>query len=511
MQAGDSAGEIVEEVDWFIENSIQSDALLLRPQEIIEITGYLRSYNGGIPQGGLLKFTVSSEYSTHNIPEEYRSPLSLALGADGAFSQSFSFSEPGVYAVTLEVYDTLDENNRLRVQKRWLLRVDNFVQVQDLNLQLNLQNYRYFAVSIPDILIWLQSVDEDERVQRLKNLFAELKAISIDVIRVFIGRTQGEYPLRLPNGVLNEAQSSLLDFLVEQAGLNEIKLILVLADGRRETDNLDCFLAEAGFQNPSAEEQNILFTSAEAQSVFFNWISVVMSHVNPLTDIAFSEDPSILAWELFHLPKWDLPSPLSPSVLSDFLINAFEEMNINAPHQLLFSGEIGLDYNPTAYQSHAQVINSLMLSSLLDGSLGGAWSSTRLQVTTDMPSSNVVNGLSLEADSLMLNRLNQSVDWLNFGQAWLRGHALVNIPTQRPLIVHLSRIDRTTLGQSSLSIWRQWIQEAFSQGYAGITIGDFYLTSSGPDSNSWPLEDSNVDQQSILNMLNDLSERFRRP
>ena len=104
-----------------------------------------------------------------------------------------------------------------------------------------------------------------------------------------------------------------------------------------------------------------------------------------------------------------------------------------------------------------------MLSSLLDGSLGGAWSSTRLQVTTDMPTSNIVGGLSLEADSLMLNRLNQSVDWLNFGQAWLRGHTLANIPAQRPLIVHLSRIDKTILGQSPLSIWRQWFRSLKSR------------------------------------------------
>ena len=195
MQAGVSAGESVEEIEWFIEDSIQTDRLLLRPQEIIEVTGYLRSSSGGIPIGGLLKFTVSSEYSSNSIPEDYRSPLSLALDTDGAFSQSFRFSEPGVYAITLEVYDTLDEYNRLRVQKRWLLRVDDFVQVQGLNLQLNLQNIN-ISQSIPDILIWLQSLDEAEKVQRL-NLFAELKAISIDVIRVFIGTYTRRKPFKV--------------------------------------------------------------------------------------------------------------------------------------------------------------------------------------------------------------------------------------------------------------------------------------------------------------------------
>ena len=44
-----------------------------------------------------------------------------------------------------------------------------------------------------------------------------------------------------------------------------------------------------------------------------------------------------------------------------------------------------------------------------------------------------------------------------------------------------------------------------------MTIGDFYLTSLESDSNSWSLEDSNVDRQSIFGMLNDLSARFRRP
>ena len=146
---------------------------------------------------------------------------------------------------------------------------------------------------MPDILLWLQSIDESERTQELHSLFVELKASSIDAIRVFIGRTQGAYALRMTNGIIDETQMNFLDFLVEQAGLNEMKLILVLADARREIDSLDVFLAEGSLQNPSAEEQNHFFTSAEVQSVFFNWLDSIMSHTNPLTNLALAEDPSI--------------------------------------------------------------------------------------------------------------------------------------------------------------------------------------------------------------------------
>ena len=119
-----------------------------------------------------------------------------------------------------------------------------------------------------------------------------------------------------------------------------------------------------------------------------------------------------------------------------------------------------------------------MLSILLDGSQGGAWSSIRMQTIGNMTSRNIVSGLCLDSNSLRLNRLSQSLDWLSFGQAWLRGHALANIPSYRPLVIHLSRIDRNALGPDAANVWRQWIHEALSQGYSGITIGDFYLGSS---------------------------------
>ena len=468
-----------------------SEAERTTPHQVFEISGQLLTEDGTVPQRVELRLTIVARTSHTELPNELPSEgLALDLDADGRFSHSISLGL-GVYEVYLTAIDRGDHDGQVLALAEQHLIIDDFVEVRAGGLYLNNASYRYMGLSIPRLIPWLSSLDDETRLSSLSALMGSLERTGVKVLRVFVGITQGDVRLINDDFTLNLNGLHLLDLIVTEAGKAGMKLVLVLADGAREIDNLDLFVRAGGVINPREDDQNRVFETGLAREALLSWFESIITHRNLLTHELLSDDPTILAWELLHLPRWDFSETLSTVVLEEFLRSAINTVSTVAPHQLIFTGEVGLDYNPSAYQSYAMTLSQGGIPYLLNGQRGGSWSSMRTWSRPPSGAPLLVGGFSLDGDFLDFHL--STLTWNQLGQAWLRGHALANLSAARPLTIHLARVNRSFLGDDlAQQTLIAWAQEGLGQGLYGLIIGDISLSERNdaePSEHVWGLEE----------------------
>ena len=96
-----------------------------------------------------------------------------------------------------------------------------------------------------------------------------------------------------PNGLQK------LDFLVAQAAKRNLKLIIAFLDFWAYTGGAQQMRAWYG----SEDKNTFFFRDPRTKQDYKDWVSHVLNRVNPLTKIAYKDDPTIFAWELMNEPN----------------------------------------------------------------------------------------------------------------------------------------------------------------------------------------------------------------
>jgi len=98
----------------------------------------------------------------------------------------------------------------------------------------------------------------------------------------------------------NDAKNGLkhLDFLLHHARRLGLKLILVLTNNWRDMGGMDQYLSWYGLQTHSQ-----FYTDNRVKSAYKNWLRHLLTRVNSLDGVPYSEDPAIFAWELANEPR----------------------------------------------------------------------------------------------------------------------------------------------------------------------------------------------------------------
>ena len=94
-----------------------------------------------------------------------------------------------------------------------------------------------------------------------------------------------------------------------------------------------------------------------------------------------------------------------------FLAESTELLKQNAPYQLIWTGEVGLDSNPTPYGTHASVLATYQLDGLLSGQWYGSWSNHLTQTEAN------ISSFVIDPD-LLYSSVREH--WNNVGQIWIR-------------------------------------------------------------------------------------------
>jgi len=87
-----------------------------------------------------------------------------------------------------------------------------------------------------------------------------------------------------------------VDFLIAEAGKRHLRLIISFLDFWTYTGGAQQMRAWYG----STDESRFFFRDPRTKRDFRTWVSHVVQRVNPLTGLAYRDDPTIMAWELMN-------------------------------------------------------------------------------------------------------------------------------------------------------------------------------------------------------------------
>ncbi|TIU66939.1 MAG: beta-mannosidase, partial [Mesorhizobium sp.] len=87
-----------------------------------------------------------------------------------------------------------------------------------------------------------------------------------------------------------------VDFLIAEAGKRRLRLIIAIVDFWAFTGGAQQMRAWYG----SSDESTFFFTDPRTKQDYRTWVRHVVQRVNPLTGLAYRDDPTIMAWELIN-------------------------------------------------------------------------------------------------------------------------------------------------------------------------------------------------------------------
>lgn len=99
---------------------------------------------------------------------------------------------------------------------------------------------------------------------------------------------------------VNEGANGLqkLDYVIAAAKARGIKLVIPFTNNWNAFGGMDQYVRWAGL-----DEHADFYTDATIRGWFKDWISTLLTRVNPLTGVAYKDDPTIMAWELANEPR----------------------------------------------------------------------------------------------------------------------------------------------------------------------------------------------------------------
>ncbi|GIH06259.1 hypothetical protein Rhe02_43260 [Rhizocola hellebori] len=192
------------------------------------------------------------------------------------------------------------------------------------------------------------------------DVFADAKAAKFNVIRTWgfldIGNQDGSNSVRgKQDGIYfqywdgdspayNDGPDGLqkLDYVLWSARQHGIKLIIPLTNNWNDFGGMDQYVRWAGGQY-----HDDFYSSETIRGWYKDWISHVLTRVNPLTGVAYRDDPTVMAWELGNEPRCLSAGayPRSPNCTTQTLVDWADVISRHlksvAPKQLVDVGDEG--------------------------------------------------------------------------------------------------------------------------------------------------------------------------
>lgn len=160
------------------------------------------------------------------------------------------------------------------------------------------------AAGFPEALCTLPEQDP------VQYTFTTAAANGMTVVRAFGHGVNDSFPLQKSPGVYNEKAFAALDYILDTAAYNGMKVLFTFGDNWQITDSKAMYNTWSGFPQSS----DLFWTDPKPRQMYKDHIRAMVNRINSLNGIRYGDDPTIFAWNLMNEPRCDcfpasLPNP----------------------------------------------------------------------------------------------------------------------------------------------------------------------------------------------------------
>lgn len=194
-----------------------------------------------------------------------------------------------------------------------------FVQRKNAGFVLDGKEYRYVGANFWYGAILASEGQGGNRARLLREL-DKLHELGIDNLRILVGSdgvrgvtTKVEPTLQEAPGVYNDTILAGLDYLLQQMGERGMKAVLYLNNAWEWSGGYGFYLEQAGAgkaprPNETSYPEYMSFvsqfsTNTKAQELFFQYVRDIIGRSNRYTNVAYRDDPTIMAWQIGNEPR----------------------------------------------------------------------------------------------------------------------------------------------------------------------------------------------------------------
>ncbi len=312
----------------------------------------------------------------------------------------------------------------------------------------------------------------------VKALFATANSLRMTVVRTwgFFDSSDSLNPavIQYRPGVFNEDGLRALDFVVYQAKLHNVRLLIPLVNSWDDYGGMNQYARWRSQTTASgslrerfspSDQTNVInggngrsyrfatnalfghddfYSDVTIKSWFKNYIATIINRMNVFTGIRYRDEPMILGWELANEPR---SSDRSTRLIHTWASEIASYIKSIDQNHLVGTGEEGFDASPGTYSSN--LYNNQHW--LFDGSAGVSFASNSSIPSIDFGSCHLYPeswGLGSSA-----------------GNAWIRDHIRIARGLRKPLIV-----GEFGVTQSKEATYESWLTTALLDGAAGAIV-----------------------------------------
>lgn len=132
----------------------------------------------------------------------------------------------------------------------------------------------------------------------VRSLFEQGAKVGFNVMRTWAFAVDAQYALETSPGVYNEAVFKGMDYMLELARQNNIKVILALTSYWTPTGGVPQYLKWA-----NATDDVEFYTNPAIIKMYQDFVSTVLNRKNTLNGRVYKDDPVIMAWDLLNEPR----------------------------------------------------------------------------------------------------------------------------------------------------------------------------------------------------------------
>lgn len=189
--------------------------------------------------------------------------------------------------------------------------------------------------------------------QLVRSILDKAQSYGLNVLRTWSQPVTTAYALMPNPGEYNEAMWRGLDYLLAEARLRNIRVLLTITDNwqNKGTGGADDFMHWGG-----GEVHEDFFLMESVKQLYKDHAKVLLTRVNSITGVEYRNDPTIFAWNLINEPR----CYLCDYDLKEWIFEMAEYIKSIDPNHMLTVGEEGFyqggtrgaQFNPEANKGY---------------------------------------------------------------------------------------------------------------------------------------------------------------